>query len=144
MMDDWGSRNSLLIDPKTWVKLFKPMYADYCTIARKNNKKIFMHSDGNTLAILPHLIEIGVDAANLQIFCIGLENLNSFRGKITFWGEIDRQWILSHGTPEEVESAVKKVHETLWDSGGCIAQCEFGPGGKPENIEAVFRTWSIL
>ena len=144
MMDDWGSQHSLLIDPNTWVKWFKPMYADYCTIARKYNKKIFMHSDGHTLAILPHLIEIGVDAANLQIFCIGLENLSRFKGEITFWGEIDRQWILPHATIGQVEIAVKKVYETLWTKGGCIAQCEFGPGGKPENVEAVFRTWSRM
>ena len=144
MMDDWGSQNSLLIDPKTWVKLFKPLYADYCAIARKHGKKIFMHSDGNTLAILPHLVEIGVDAVNLQIFCIGIENLKDYKGKITFWGEIDRQWILPEGTNKEVESAVKSVFKTLWADGGCIAQCEFGPGAKPENVNQVFETWSNL
>ena len=141
MMDDWGAQNSLLIDPGMWVKLFKPMYADYCAIARKHGKKIFMHSDGHTLAIIPHLIEMGVDAANLQIFCIGLENLRGFRGKLTFWGEIDRQWILPHGTVGQVESAVKSAHGTLWAKGGCMAQCEFGPGAKPQNVEAVFKTW---
>jgi len=142
MMDDWGTQNTLLINPDTWVKIFKPMYADYCTIARKYGKKIFMHSDGNTLHIIPHLIEVGVDAANLQIFCIGLENLRQFKGKITFWGEIDRQWILPAGTPEEVKNAVQRVYDTLWDNGGCIAQCEFGPGAKAENVRKVFETWN--
>ena len=142
MMDDWGSQNSLLIDPRSWVALFKPMYADYCAIARKHGKKIFFHSDGNTLAILPHLIDIGVDAANLQIFCIGLENLREYRGKITFWGEVDRQWILPYGTAEQVESAVQSAYETLWVNGGCVAQCEFGPGAKPQNVETVLKTWS--
>jgi len=144
MMDDWGSQNNLLIDPAVWVELFKPMYAEYCAIARKHGKKIFMHSDGHTLAIVPHLIEIGVDAANLQIFCIGLENLREYKGKITFWGEIDRQWILPHGTIEQVEDAVKSAHGALWANGGCVAQCEFGPGAKPQNVEAVFRTWDSL
>ena len=27
-------------------------------------------------------------------------------------------------------------------SGGCIAQCEFGPGANPENGYAVFRAWN--
>lgn len=144
MMDDWGSQNSMLIDPRVWVKLYKPMYADYCAIARRHGKKIFMHSDGNTLAILPHLIEIGVDAVNLQIFCIGLENLRKFKGKITFWGEIDRQWILPNGTTDQVNNAVQSVYQTLWANGGCVAQCEFGPGAKPGNIEAVFESWARL
>lgn len=144
MMDDWGSQNSLLINPKAWVKIFKPLYAEYCAIARKHKKKIFMHSDGNTLAILPHLIEISVDAVNLQIFCIGLENLHEFKRKITFWGEMDRQWLLPHGTTGEIQQAVRDVHRILWDKGGCVAQCEFGPGAKPENVREMFRTWESL
>ena len=142
MMDDWGSQKSLLINPETWVRLFKPLYADYCAIARRHGKKIFMHSDGHTLAILPHLVEIGVDAANLQIFCIGLENLRAFKGKIAFWGEIDRQWLLPHATVPEIKEAVRAVRGTLWNQGGCIAQCEFGPGAKPENVRAVFEAWA--
>jgi hypothetical protein len=141
MMDDWGSQNSLLINPDAWVKIFKPMYTDYCNIARKYGKKMFMHSDGNTLKIIPHLIEIGVSAANLQLFCIGLDNLRQFKGKFTFWGEIDRQWILPHGTTEQVGDAVRDVYGALWDNGGCVAQCEFGPGARPENVYKVFETW---
>ena len=144
MMDDWGTQNTLLINPDTWVKIFRPMYADYCAIARKYGKKMFMHSDGNTLHIIPHLIEMGVDAANLQIFCIGVENLRQFKRKITFWGEIDRQWILPAATPEEVRDAVRSVYDTLWDIGGCIGQCEFGPGAKAENVRKVFETWNDI
>lgn len=144
MMDDWGSQNSLLIDPKVWVNLFKPLYADYCAIARKHNKKIFMHSDGNTSAIIPHLIDIGVDAANLQIFCIGLDNIAPYKGEITFWGEIDRQWILPFGSIQDVKQAVKGVYDTLWADGGCVAQCEFGPGANPENVREVFSSWDSI
>ncbi len=144
MMDDWGSQENLLINPTEWVEIFKPMYADYCAIARKYGKKIFMHSDGNTLKIIPHLIEVGVDAANLQIFCIGVDNLREFKGAITFWGEMDRQWILPHGTKEQVKSAVKSVYDTLWDNGGCVAQCEFGPGANPDNIFELFKTWNEM
>lgn len=143
-MDDWGSQNSLLISPKMWREIFKPMYKDYINIAKKYNKKIFMHSDGNTLEIIPELIEIGLDALNAQIFCIGLENLKPYAGQLTFWGEIDRQHLLVKGSKEEIEQAVGQVKETLWNNGGCIAQCEFGPGAKPENVYEVFHTWQKL
>ena len=144
MMDDWGAQSNLLIPPELWVKYFKPLYRDYIEIAKRYGKKTFMHSDGHTLAIYPHLIELGLDALNSQIFCMGLENLQAFRGEITFWGEIDRQHLLPFETPAEIDRAVREVYERLWDNGGCIAQCEFGPGAKPENVLQVFRSWEAL
>jgi hypothetical protein len=64
-----------------------------------------------------------------------------FAGRITFWGEMDRQHLLSFGTPEEVRRAVHEAREHLYRDGGAIAQCEFGPGAKPENVFEVFRAW---
>ena len=142
-MDDWGSQRSLLINPSLWREIFKPMYRDYINIAHKYGKKAFMHSDGYILDIIPDLIELGLDAVNSQIFCMGVENLAQFRGKITFWGEMDRQHILPHGTKEETAQAVKKVYDTLWDNGGCIAQCEYGPC-KGENVEALYDAWDSI
>lgn len=143
-MDDWGSQKSLLINPKTWDELFKPMYKDYISIAKQYGKKTFMHSDGNTLDIYPRLIDLGLDAFNSQIFCMGLDNLEKYKGQITFWGEIDRQHLLPHGSKEDIQNAVKEVHEKLWANGGCIAQCEFGAGANPDNVYTVFETWDKI
>lgn len=144
MMDDWGAQNNLLINPDIWVEIFKPLYKDYCDIAKAYGKKMFMHSDGNILKIYPHLIEIGVDAINSQIFCMGIDELSKFAGSITFWGEIDRQHILVNQKPADVGCAVENIKEKLWKNGGCIAQCEFGVGAKPENVERVFETWDKI
>lgn len=140
-MDDWGSQTSLLIDPAMWRNLFKPLYGEYIEIAHRAGKKAFMHSDGYILPILPDLIDIGLDAINCQIFCIGVKNLSQFRGEITFWGEMDRQFLLPHGTSRDIENAVQDVYDNLYKDGGCIAQCEFGLSAKPENIMTMFRTW---
>lgn len=141
LIDDWGSQNSLLVHPDLWRKHFKPLYAEYAALAHAAGKRVFMHSDGNILAILPDLIEIGVDAINSQIFCMGLERLAPFAGRITFWGEIDRQHLLVSGTHEEIRQAVREVKRLLGASGGVIAQCEFGPGSTPDRVEAVFEEW---
>jgi hypothetical protein len=63
---------------------------------------------------------------------------------MTFWGEIDRQAVLSFGTLEDVRRAVGEVREHLYANGGVIAQCEFGPGAIPENVFEVFRSWSAF
>jgi hypothetical protein len=143
-MDDWGAQSALLISPALWRQYFKPMYRDFAQIAHSTGKKIFMHSDGHILSIYPDLIEIGIDALNSQLFCMGIENLKPFAGKITFWGEIDRQHLLPNGTVNDIDQAVTKVYENLWHNGGCIAQCEFGPGGKPENVRQVYESWDRL
>lgn len=142
-MDDWGSQKSLLIKPDMWREFFKPLYKDYIDIAKQNGKKTFMHSDGAIIDIIGDLIELGLDAINCQIFCIGAEELGRrFKGKITFWGEIDRQHILPEGSLEDVQKAVKQVKQCLYHNGGIIAQCEFGPGAKPQNVTEVFRSWN--
>jgi methylmalonyl-CoA mutase cobalamin-binding domain/chain len=139
-MDDWGSQRSLLVAPELWRELFKPLYADYVALAHAHGKHAFMHSDGYITEILPDLIEIGLDAVNSQIFCMGVEELGErFAGKITFWGELDRQQILPRGTPAEVRTAALRMRDALHRDGGLIAQCEFGPGARPENIRAFFE-----
>lgn len=143
-MDDWGSQNDLLIPPRVWEQYFQPMYKDYIDIAHSHGKKAFMHSDGHTLRIIPKLIDLGLDAMNAQLFCMGVENLAQFKGKITFWGEIDRQHLLPHGSLADIDNAVQSVFDNLWQDGGCIAQCEFGPGGNPDNVREVYRKWSEL
>ena len=145
IMDDWGCQKSLLIPPGLWRSLFKPLYRDYAEIAHRSGKYVFMHSDGNILDILEDLIEVGIDAINSQIFCMGVETLGErFRGRITFWGEIDRQHLLAYGTPDDVQAAVESVFRNLYAAGGVIAQCEFGPGAQPDNVKSVFTTWKAI
>lgn len=143
--DDWGSQNSLLISPVLWREVFKPLYRDYAEIAHRHGKYIFMHSDGHIAAIFPDIVEIGVDAINSQLFCMDVEELGRrFAGKITFWGEVDRQHLLPYGSPADVARAVRAAKEALFRNGGVIAQCEFGIGARPENVAAVFETWNRL
>ena len=143
LMDDWGTNRALLISPETWRAVFKPLYREYCDLVHAAGKFVFFHSDGHIAAIYPDLIEVGVNALNSQLFCMDIEELGRrYAGKITFWGEIDRQHVLPFGTPEEVCGAVRRVRAALdTGNGGVIAQCEWGKGNPPANIEAVFKTW---
>jgi len=113
-MDDWGSQKSLLISPAAWRKHFKPMYKEYCDIIHAAGKFVFFHSDGHTEAIYDDIVEIGVDAYNSQLFCMDIETLaEKYKGKITFWGELDRQNILPFGTEEEVRESVRRIKKAI-------------------------------
>lgn len=141
-MDDWGAQKGLLISPRMWRRFFKPLYADYCRVAHAAGKKVFMHSDGDITAILPDLVEVGVDALNSQLGCMDLAKVAAAcKGKLTFWGEIDRQHVLPSGA-EAVHREVRQIAEALYDPrGGIIAQFEWGGACKPESANAVFEAW---
>lgn len=143
VFDDWGAQDRLLICPDLWRSFFKPLYQDYFRTIHAAGKFVFFHSDGFIRPILDDLVEIGVDALNSQLFCMDIEEIGrSFRGRLTFWGEIDRQVVLPFGTPEQVREAVRRVRRALDDGrGGVIAQCEFGNDVPKENILAVFEAW---
>ena len=144
-MDDWGSQRSLLISPALWRQFYKPLYKEYCDILHSKGKFVFFHSDGNIESIYPDLIEIGINAVNSQLFCMDMEKLGElYSGKITFWGEMDRQKILPFGTVEDARNAVKRVSAALMKNKrtGVIAQLEWGVKDPKENIEAAYDEWN--
>jgi hypothetical protein len=144
--DDWGSQKSLLISPVRWRELFKPLYKEYCEMIHKAHKSAFMHSDGYISDILEDLIEIGVDAINSQLFCMNIEEIGKrYGGRITFWGELDRQHALPSTNPDDVRRAATEMKERLFSpAGGVIAQCEFGAGALSNNIELFFKEWENI
>jgi hypothetical protein len=143
LFDDWGSQHAMLISPKLWRAFFKPMYRDYFQAIHSAGKHVFFHSDGYIRPILDDLVEIGVDALNSQLFCMDIEEVGrTFRGRLTFWGEIDRQIILPLARGEWVRQAVRRVRRALDDGrGGVIAQCEFCHDVPKENVMAIFEAW---
>ncbi|MHB9132981.1 MAG: uroporphyrinogen decarboxylase family protein [Armatimonadota bacterium] len=139
--DDWGSQRGLLISPTKWREFFKPKYKELFDIALDAGKRIFFHSDGYIADIYPDLIELGVSALNSQVWCMGLDTLQPYVGKITFWGELDRQHTVPQGTPEDIKHAQRQMVETLYRDGGLIGQCEADNLASLDNIEAALGGW---
>jgi len=142
-MDDWGSQDGLLLSAEIWRDLFKPLYRLYCQILHEGDKFAFFLCRGNISEIFGDLVEIGIDAVHSQLFLMDIERLaERFRGRITFWGEIDTRRVLPFGTPDDVRAAVRRVRRALdCGRGGVIAQCEWGHEMAFENIAAVFEQW---
>jgi hypothetical protein len=145
--DDWGSQISLLISPAMWREYFKPMYRQFCDMAKEHKKYIVMHSDGYICDIIPDLIEIGFDALNSQLFCMPLEELaRDYHHKICFWGEIDRQYIQVFGTPGEMRAAVRRFANAFLKYGrtGFLAQCIYTMNTPEVNKEAEADEWNRI
>lgn len=145
--DDWGTQVSLLASPKFWRDFFKPLYAEYIARAHAAGKFVYMHSDGYILNLLDDLIEIGLDAINAQVTCMDLAELKQrFNGRITFWGQMDRQYMLPNGSVAEAQQAVRDFYEYLATPQGSnvVCQMHIEPDAKPENINAVLSTFAEI
>jgi uroporphyrinogen decarboxylase len=62
-----------------------------------------------------------------------------FQNRIVFWGGIDSQHVLPHGTPEEVAAEVQRVMCDLGPGGGYVVGPvhNIQPDVPPENIIAM-------
>jgi uroporphyrinogen decarboxylase len=120
--DDYGGQSNLLINPLTWRKIFKPRLAILCEHIRHSGKTVFFHSCGNIEAIIPDLIEIGVDILNpIQPETMDIFKLKREFGKdICFFGGLGTQHTLMNGTPEEVRTEVEIFLRELRKGGGFV------------------------
>ncbi|NPV87503.1 MAG: hypothetical protein HPY45_16015 [Anaerolineae bacterium] len=122
--DDLGTQERLLISPRMYRRILKPIHADYIAFIKERTKaKVFFHTDGDVFDLIPDFIEIGVDILNpIQTSAGKMANLAELKklygDKLTFCGAVDTHNILPFGTPEKVRNEVKRVIEILSPGGG--------------------------
>jgi uroporphyrinogen decarboxylase len=138
--DDWGTQQALMISPRLWREFFKPSYARLFEPVRAAGKHVWFHSDGMIDTIIPDLIEIGVQVLNPQVDVMGKECVKALcTGRICIHGDLDRQYTLPYGTPEDVRAAVRADIDTFGRSnGGYIARGQVASDVPLENVEAMY------
>jgi uroporphyrinogen decarboxylase len=122
--DDVGSQKGMMISPAAWRTFLKPRMAEFVAALKTLNPavKIAYHSDGNVGAIVPELIEIGIDVLNpIQPACMDpAEVKKQFGRQLCFWGSLDEQHTLPFGSPDDVRREVRGRLETIGRGGGLI------------------------
>jgi len=122
--DDLGTQESLMISPKMYRELLKPIHADFISFIKARTKaKVLFHSDGDVEPLIDDFVEIGVDILNpIQTSAGTMSDLHTLKkrhGKnIAFCGGIDSHRILPFGTPAEVRDEVRRVIDILGPGGG--------------------------
>jgi uroporphyrinogen decarboxylase len=141
--DDWGTPEGLVLPLEIWKDLFRPMYREYCRIVQSKDKFVLFHSGGNISDIFGDLVKAGVDAIHSELELMGVERLaRRFRGRVTFWGEMDRRRLHNPGSQAEFRDAVLAVRKALdFGSGGVIAQCQWEAGVRIQSIATFFEQW---
>jgi uroporphyrinogen decarboxylase len=122
--DDYASQDALLMGPERWRRFIKPYLAEQVRLVREHGLLSLLHSCGAIRAIIPDLIEIGVDGLLVfQTSATGMapESIaRDFGGRIAFYGGIDCQQLLTFGTPAEVAREVHRNLTAFADCGGYV------------------------
>jgi uroporphyrinogen decarboxylase len=145
--DDFGMQQGMVMDPGTWREVFKPRIRVLFEEYRKINPdiRIAWHSCGSIWPIIPDFIEIGLDILNpIQPKARDMDPVRlkqEFGRDLVFFGGIDVQELLPHGSPQEVKDEVKRRIEILGKNGGYIVAPAHNiqPDTPVQNVLAMFE-----
>lgn len=144
--DDLAIQTGSLLSLETYRSLVKPLQKEYYSfIKERTGAKLFYHCCGAIAPLLEDFIEIGVDIINpVQVSIDGMDVLHlkkTYGDRISFWGGIDTQHILPHGSVEDVRREVRQRIRELASGGGFVLAPvhNIQPDVPPENIRAMYQ-----
>jgi len=141
--DDLGAERSTLISPAMYRRFIKPRARQLYAMIRELAPDAFIihHTDGNVFAIIPDLIEIGVNVLNpMQTSSRDMDAAKvkaTFGDRLAFHGAIEGM----EGDKDALVAEVKARIDVLGNGGGYVmASCNHMIDVAPENIVAMFET----
>jgi uroporphyrinogen decarboxylase len=146
--DDLGGQNGPLMSPAMYRRYYKPWHSVLWRRAKElaPHVNIHLHSCGGIEPLLEDLIEAGLESANpVQITSAGMDPAHlkrTYGDRFSFWGGgCDTRQILPYGTPDEIQSHVRKQIEILAPGGGFVFQQVHNVMADvpPENVLAMFE-----
>ena len=149
--DDLGMQKGPIMSPNMYRNLFKPRHAELFGHIKKKARtdvKVLLHSCGSVRALIPDLIETGIDALNpVQVNAANMDTRElkkEFGNDLCFWGGgVDTQQVLPYGSVKEVKDEVKRRIDDLAPGGGFVfaAVHNIQPDVPPENIRAMWEAF---
>jgi len=142
--DDVAGQKGMLMKLELWREFLKPRLAATVDAVKRirPDALVFYHSDGNVEAVIPDLIEIGIDILNpVQPECMDPAAIKrKFGDRLSFWGTVSVQRTMPFGTPDDVRAEVRaRIREVACGGGLILAPAHvLGPETPWENIVAFF------
>lgn len=143
--EDMGGQDNLMFSKKHIRTFLIPRMKQVIDLAHQGGAFVFHHNDGNCRAILPDMIEAGIDLLNpIQWRSRGMEREGlkaDFGAQLIFHGAMDNQYTLPFGSLAEVRQEVQDNLRILGAGGGYIlAPCHnIQPLTPPENVVEMYR-----
>ncbi len=143
--DDTCTQRGPYISPRLYQRLVKPYFAEYIQrIKKKTKAHIMHHCCGSCYKLIADFLDIGIEILNpVQPEAADMDHSRlkaEFGARMSFWGGIGMQHILTEGKPADVEFAVKQAFENLGSGGGFVlaATHTYTEDVPVENIVAMY------
>jgi len=143
---DIALQDRVFMGPDAWRRIDKPRMAEIISRAKSIDPDVhvFIHSDGNLLAIMDDLIEIGFDVIDpIQPECMDpVEVKKRWGDRIVLHGGGSVQHTLPFGTVEDVRQEVTGLIENCGYNGGLVLRASnaISFDCPLENVLAFFET----
>jgi uroporphyrinogen decarboxylase len=140
---DFGTQRSMFVSPAMFRRFFKPHMKRLTEHAKGFGLKVMFHTCGSVSAIVPDLVEAGIDVLDpVQVSAESMDPASlsaRHRGTIAFHGGISTQTTLPFGTPEQVRREVQTTIKTLGPLGYIAGPDQHMIGDVPlENVIAMY------
>jgi uroporphyrinogen decarboxylase len=106
--DDLGYRNGVFFSPAMYRELLMPAHKLICDFFKRRGKRMLMHSDGNVKALIPILIEMGVDCLQPLEVKAGMDVValkRDFGDRLALFGGIDAR-AMAESDPRIIEHEI--------------------------------------
>jgi uroporphyrinogen-III decarboxylase len=123
--DDVAFKTGLFIPPKIFKEMWVPRMARIFEPAVNAGIPVMFHSDGRIDDIVEDLIDMGLNCLNpLDPYGIDYRDYKKKYGsRLCLSGNMDIEFPLANGTPEEVDADVKAHMDALKPGYGYVATC---------------------
>lgn len=146
MGDDLGAQDNSLISPRIYRQTIQPYHRElFQFIHTHSPARVFLHSCGSVYNLLPDLIDAGVEILNpVQVSAKNMDSQGlkrDFGDRLSFWGAIDTQHVLPHGSTTDVAAEVRRRITDLAPGGGYILAPvhNLQADVPPENIVTMYQ-----
>jgi uroporphyrinogen decarboxylase len=142
--DDYAYNHGPIMSPAHFERFVLPYLRQAVQVAKSKGLPFMKHTDGNLWPILDMIVDAGIDildpiepAAGMDIGQVK----QRFGHRIALAGNVDCSHLLTRGTPQEVEEAVKETLAKGGVGGGLIlaSSNSIHPAVRPENYAAMVQ-----
>lgn len=108
--DDYASNQAPLFSPAHFNQFVRPHLARMVAAIHDEGARVVKHTDGNIWPIIADIVSTGIDGLNPLEPVAGMDLgrvKTEYGARVCLIGNIDCGELLSHGSPEEVEQAVR-------------------------------------
>jgi len=141
--DDLAYTSGPIVNPNVYKQWLFSWYRQIKKIAAKKNMPLLLHSDGDLSLLLPDLLEIGFNGLQpIEPKAMDICALKkSFGSRLCLIGNIELDFPLVRGKPDDVTQAVKELIRAIAPGGGfCLGSSNTIPYYVPlENYVAMIE-----